>query len=1109
MLPLFVCENHHITIISINSSLSSPSSLFQLQGTKSFRRLIFDPRSRNTLGTLKEATLRTASKLKDTHLKHANMLKVTTAMGLLLLLTMGTISFCHAAKSSPSLDMMAMQQQQQHNRRHLQQYFFDRDDEDENDDENDDDDEGRDRQVECPTNSVYHCNEPNRYVMIDPTVACDPKTCRWNLSLLSPFRQPYICRGIVVQENMRVYDVLEPCLWWQTLYGDKDENGRNSPPPGDVQDDPQAEPREEPPTAPLPAPPPPPPPRGGDADPYEPTAAPSASLEVDVDENTEERLSNGTTTIFEPSTNSTFNNNFTNSSMEEFAVPESSNVTTSPWGDDEEYSKGDWFGASSSDADNSSTTTTLNFNTILITYFVTTNTDQDDRRVLSMNNKNDIQQWSSSSSLLRRGGGPSSSLSQTTSRHLKSVWKDVDREQLLDLTVLHLLSFIPEAKSVIITLTVLQEESETTGSIVAATEALKGSVVFDTAAMNNSSSSFLDNQNHSSFSVALDRRVKSAFQDEEALKEYMSSIQASSDPILKRTVQVTLGLPRDPSTSVSGFSRGQGVEVESGGDDETSSLTDFEWNPLWIAILVGAAIGVLGLCTVGTYLFWARRLHRRRLESGVVKATLTGSFTYGDHADDDDNNNSPHSANLGASPSGVVVLSRGGRRGFPSDNRNSGGGSGRGRPSSPQSMASSSISRRDSRLLLADITGDSEDAMLADLQSECTSVYSYIEKSTVAGAESITTMQMIAMMEDDASIVTPCPGTSSYYRQKGATTPDTADKKGTSNRMDLSSMWSVMDGLDAPAVMAIQDNTTDEESGEIEEFHDEEEEEKKSESFDEDIIAPHVTGRKKIIPASHTKLMFSAEKDKSGQNNGIYIFDDDVSMVSEKSSSSKVSQPREDPKIVDTAGRHESPSNPNASSIKVVGKAEVDSENGGTDGEDGCRLAFCDLSQVAEGSESSSRVSCSSVTSGKLDRKLSMDKENAVGKLLDDSEIESEGDEDDDSLFMRPTLGLKTTEAASPSVGQTVLLSNENKVSPGKDAFRMRGPSAMGGDKLTPQEKKHMFIMERTPGGSFDDSSLHSIRLPGNLNTPEFRDDMSLSTTGSTSGKPAKMMASF
>jgi hypothetical protein len=330
--------------------------------------------------------------------------------------------------------------------------------------------------------------------------------------------------------------------------------------------------------------------------------------------------------------------------------------------------------------------------------------------------------------------------------------------------------------------------------------------------------------------------------------------------------------------------------------------------------------------------------------------------------------------------------------------------------------------------------------------------------------------------------------------------------------MDLSSMWSVMDGLDAPAATAIQDQT-DEESGEIEEFHDEEEE-KKSESFDDDcteagVISAQVDHVKKVITASKTKLMFSAEKDKTGQNNGIYIFDDDVSVVSEQDS--KISQPREDPKIVDTAGRHDSPSNPNGSSIKVVGKADVDSENG-TDG-DGCRLAFCDLSQVAEGSESSSRVSSSSEMSGKLDRKLSMDKENALGgKMLmtgvDDSEIESDGEDDDDSLFMRPTLGLKT-DGASPSAGKTVLLSNENKLSIIKDELRI-GPLARGGDQLTAKEKKHMFIMDRTAGGSFDDSSLNSIRLPGNLNVHDFRDDMSLSTTGSTNGKLAlASMASF
>lgn len=65
----------------------------------------------------------------------------------------------------------------------------------------------------CPSNSVYHCNDPNRFIIVDPTVVCDRETCLWDLSALSPFRPPYICRGIVVQPNSRVFDILEPCLW--------------------------------------------------------------------------------------------------------------------------------------------------------------------------------------------------------------------------------------------------------------------------------------------------------------------------------------------------------------------------------------------------------------------------------------------------------------------------------------------------------------------------------------------------------------------------------------------------------------------------------------------------------------------------------------------------------------------------------------------------------------------------------------------------------------------------------------------------------------------------------------------------------------------------------
>jgi hypothetical protein len=72
---------------------------------------------------------------------------------------------------------------------------------------------------DCPTDSLYYCDNPS-LIMTDPDVMCDMDTCKWDTSLLRPDREPAPCRSIVITNVSTLDDYLEPCLWWQMLYGD-------------------------------------------------------------------------------------------------------------------------------------------------------------------------------------------------------------------------------------------------------------------------------------------------------------------------------------------------------------------------------------------------------------------------------------------------------------------------------------------------------------------------------------------------------------------------------------------------------------------------------------------------------------------------------------------------------------------------------------------------------------------------------------------------------------------------------------------------------------------------------------------------------------------------
>jgi hypothetical protein len=71
------------------------------------------------------------------------------------------------------------------------------------------------QRIDCPVGVAY-CDNPFD-ILVDPTVACDEETCAWLVTLLDPANKPDLCRSIQLVGD--VPDFLEPCLWWELLYG--------------------------------------------------------------------------------------------------------------------------------------------------------------------------------------------------------------------------------------------------------------------------------------------------------------------------------------------------------------------------------------------------------------------------------------------------------------------------------------------------------------------------------------------------------------------------------------------------------------------------------------------------------------------------------------------------------------------------------------------------------------------------------------------------------------------------------------------------------------------------------------------------------------------------
>jgi len=92
------------------------------------------------------------------------------------------------------------------------------------------------RQAGCPNTNekdLYHCQNPTLLSIFadDDFISCDLVTCEWRLQELDPDVPPSVCTTLDLKESVEssnvkiveelvIPDLLEPCLWWEMMYGD-------------------------------------------------------------------------------------------------------------------------------------------------------------------------------------------------------------------------------------------------------------------------------------------------------------------------------------------------------------------------------------------------------------------------------------------------------------------------------------------------------------------------------------------------------------------------------------------------------------------------------------------------------------------------------------------------------------------------------------------------------------------------------------------------------------------------------------------------------------------------------------------------------------------------
>ena len=363
-----------------------------------------------------------------------------------------------------------------------------------------------------------------------------------------------------------------------------------------------------------------------------------------------------------------------------------------------------------------------------------------------------------------------------------------------------------------------------------------------------------------------------------------------------------------------------------------------------------------------------------------------------------------------------------------------------------------------------------EDVTFGDVQSEITSVYSYADK---------TGLNESVMTDDQSYSLAP-----SFLMRKSHTHQgDDEDIDGPGEGENNSSnLWSVMDGLG--------DQSLAHRSPQI----------------------IHAT-RNLAGDNSPSRLVISATRHATDEND-TYIFNDDVSLVSETSenmNSRIMRAPMVDSRPASPIPNNESFRSSMESNIKSVTTRShsLEPANNKQDGTEEKRPSFtavlrpkdvpktsAELSHVMETSETS-QSSSRGTGEGRLSAPPSASKNRSRRSSTVDSVSKEESTDDDSSLFMGPDSYPKEN---LPDNGKILSLGEGNKVSPAEDKNTYRiAPLFRTTGRLSDKDKGQLGVHRVS---SKDDTSLaESMTYPNAYAVASFRDDMSISTQGSRQRK--------
>jgi hypothetical protein len=632
-----------------------------------------------------------------------------------------------------------------------------------------------------------------------------------------------------------------------------------------------------------------------------------------------------------------------------------------------------------------------------------------------------------------------------TLRSLTETLSIQSRAELYVLTQDHLLATIDNLQGLELGLTPYQEVA--VDGQIAVTQVLKGSLVL------NLTPTEID-------SLQVQALLHDAFRGDN-LNLYLETLRSlAEDSVLNTVLDISYGIPLGIPDTVSNPQSSDGLS-----SPEPESEDAFEWNAMWIAVMSFGFVGLVGLLVVG-YVVLSRHSEGFQSAVGVIKSSLTGgSF-------------SPQPSPSSTQP----VLVR--------------------RMESMEDGEDVEMKLDDDAL--PEITRE-EDVVFGDMQSEITSVCSYMDRTGL----------IESVLADDQSYSLP---PSFLMRASKSPQEDETSTIGGGDQ-DSSVLWSVMDGLG-----------------------------------DHSVIPPSTSPLAKQNHQSMSKNHSSSPSELviSAGENDLYIFnDDEVSLVSEQSemmTSRILNVQTEDGRpaspiraeATSESFRHSLRQNKSTSLDGSLNESQPPFEEEKAVAEKQMDLTSilrskdalpsADLSHVMEASEAStshastaSRRSAPSSAKKNRSRSLLSDGRKSApnsakkdrsmrSKSLNSSKesgIASEDDSSSSSLFMGPDAFSK--ENAGNKV-LSLLETNKVDTSTPKNTYQI-APLFRGGIKrLSSNDKKRMGL--RTKRSVDDDSLGESMILPGSYGMADFRDDMSISTVGSTiplprGNYPDSAMASF